>query len=521
MSKLSRRDFLKLVAAASAGVLLPRALTEAAASYCVTQRSQRPNVLILLFDSMSARHLSLYGYPRETTPHLTRFAERAIVYHAHVSAGNYTTPATASLLTGLYPWTHRALQFGGLIRRDLEAVNIFRLLGNDFHRYVFSQNLLSDVLAAQFGEDVEEHLPPTSFSIGGDDLLMDKFPNDRALSWHVFQDFLVALSPYLPASLIGGYLNSVNSLRKISYYRAGKVPDHPYGAPLLADYNIAYTNDRLFRGVAAEIQRLAAHSDSPCFAYFHLYSPHEPYKPHRRFTNLFVDDGYRPPFKPHHPLAGNFSDDDLLHKRLMYDQFIANVDAEFGTLMDTLEAAGALKNTWIIVTSDHGQLFERGDHGHGTNLMNEGVLHIPLLISAPGQTERQDVYIPTSNVDLLPTLLFLLGQEVPGVVEGTILPAFGASAETDRPVFSIQAPYNSAFAPLQKGSMAMRKGAYKLIAYLGYPEFQQGFELYNLEEDPDELNDLFAKESVIANRMRDEFLTALERANQPFVSSRN
>jgi arylsulfatase A-like enzyme len=518
MGRLSRRDFLKLATAASVGVLLPHTLTEAVARPYAGGQGRSPNIIILLFDSMSARHLSLYGYPRETTPNLNRFAERATVYHAHWSAGNYTTPGTASMLTGLYPWTHRALQFGGLVRRDLEHLNIFYLLGDGYYRYVFSQNLLSDVLAAQFGADVDEHLPPTSFSIGGNDLLMDKLPNDRTLSWHTFQDFLFALSPYLPASLLGGYLNSINSLRKTRYYRAGKVPGHPYGAPLLANYNISYTNERVFGGVAAEIQKLSTESNRPYLAYFHLYSPHEPYKPQRRFASLFIDDGYRPPFKPHHPLAGNFSDDDLLHKRLMYDQLIANVDAEFGKLMDTLEMAGALKNTWVIVTSDHGQLFERGDHGHGTNLMNEGVLHIPLLISAPGQDTRQDVNVPTSNVDLLPTLLLLTGQEIPSGIDGQCLPGFGISTDSKRLIFAVQAPYNSAFAPLKKGSLAMRKGSYKLIAYLGYPGFEQHFELYNLEEDPEELNDLFAKEPAISSQFRDEFLAALQQANQPFLS---
>lgn len=462
---------------------------------------------------MSARHLSLYGYPRQTTPNLDRFAERATVYHAHTASGNYTTPGTASLLTGLYPWTHRALQFGGLVRRHLEDLNVFRLLGEKYYRYVFSQNLLSDVLAAQFSADVDEHLPPTSFSIGGNDQVTDKLPHDRALAWHAFSDFLFALSPYLPASLIGGYLNSVNSLRKTRYYRAEHVPGHPYGAPLLANYNVSYTNERLFSGLALEIERLHDRCQ-PYFAYFHLYSPHEPYKPHRRFTDLFLDS-YRPPFKPHHPRGGQFTDEDLLAKRLRYDQLIANVDAEFGSLLDKMEAVGALENTCIIVTSDHGQLFERGDHGHGTDLMFEGVLHIPLLISMPGQSRRKDVYTPTSSVDLLPTLLKIVGQQIPAELEGMAFPEFGGVIDPERPIFAVQAPGNSAFAPLTKGSMSMRKGAYKLIAYLDGAE--QTFELYDLEADPEELNDLYGKDLALSNRLKDEFLSALEQANRPFI----
>jgi arylsulfatase A-like enzyme len=149
--------------------------------------------------------------------------------------------------------------------------------------------------------------------------------------------------------------------------------------------------------------------------------------------------------------------------------------------------------------------------------MHEGVLHIPLLISAPGQDRRQDVSVPTSNVDLLPTLLWLTGREIPSGIEGQPLPGLGVLAESERLIFAVQAPYNSAFAPLKKGSVAMRKGAYKLIAYLGYAGVEQGFELYNLDEDPEELNDLFADGDLLSRQMRSEFLAAWQQANQPFL----
>jgi len=64
-----------------------------------------PNVLVIVFDTLSAAHTSVDGYPRRTTPHLERFAERATVYHRHHSAGNFANPGTASLLTGAYPWS--------------------------------------------------------------------------------------------------------------------------------------------------------------------------------------------------------------------------------------------------------------------------------------------------------------------------------------------------------------------------------------------------------------------------------
>ena len=106
-SSLSRRDFLKLSSAAAlAGAVHTFPFSSAASRH---QSSAHPNILVVLFDALSAEHLSLYDYPRHTSPNLDHFAEGATVYHNHHSAGNYTTPSTASLFTGTYPWTHRAL----------------------------------------------------------------------------------------------------------------------------------------------------------------------------------------------------------------------------------------------------------------------------------------------------------------------------------------------------------------------------------------------------------------------------
>src|SRR5260221_238692 len=107
MNKLSRRDFLKIAAAFSAGTALSRFPFS-----LITGRHQpaagAKNIIILLFDAMSARHLSLYGYERKTTPNFARLAERSTVYHAHYSAANLTSPGTATTFTGMNPWKHRA-----------------------------------------------------------------------------------------------------------------------------------------------------------------------------------------------------------------------------------------------------------------------------------------------------------------------------------------------------------------------------------------------------------------------------
>src|SRR5512141_2623194 len=105
--RINRRDFLRLAGLFPLGLAAPRWTRQLAAA------SGSQNVMFIVFDALSAYHLSLHGYPRETMPHLSRLAERAIVYHNHYASSSFTSPGTASLLTGTLPWTHRAIRGGG------------------------------------------------------------------------------------------------------------------------------------------------------------------------------------------------------------------------------------------------------------------------------------------------------------------------------------------------------------------------------------------------------------------------
>src|SRR5512140_2656768 len=114
----SRRDFLKLAAT------LPLVYFVSPLADQLKGRSDtnKHGVIILVFDALSAKNLSLYGYPLHTMPNLEKFAENATVYHRHYSAATFTVPGTASLLSGLYPWSHRALTLGagGVARQHVE-----------------------------------------------------------------------------------------------------------------------------------------------------------------------------------------------------------------------------------------------------------------------------------------------------------------------------------------------------------------------------------------------------------------
>lgn len=504
MAKLNRRDFLKVASLVPLTVGLA-ALAPRALSLRAQPQSVLPNVIILVLDAMTARNLSLYGYHRKTTPNFKRFAERATVYHAHHSAGNFTTPGTASLLTGMYPWTHRALNISGLIKRDLAERNIFRAFGNEFHRLAYSQNLYPNHFFNQFSPEIDRLLPATSFSVANQ-VLAESFSRDKEAASRAYDEFLFG-DGNPPASLVFGLAERL-LFRRQGF--AAQVKEYPNGLPRTAEYPIFYKLKDVFDGLIATITEL----NSPFLAYFHVFSPHAPYRPTVEFIDRF-NDNWHPIKKPDHRFGSQITNGLLWARRKNYDEYIANVDAEFGRLIDGLDAQGILEKSYLVLTSDHGESFERGQDSHITPLLYEALINIPLLISAPGQRTRTDIYSPTNSVDVLPTLLQLCGREIPAWCEGALLPGLGGRADPERSTFVVEAKSNPAFSPLKIATVALRKGPYKLIYYTGY-EDADSFELYDLENDPEELLDLYPTQTEVSSRLSAELLAKLASVNQPY-----
>ena len=145
---INRRDFLKLLGVASLAFTKGSRFNFASTTHSPIE--DLPNILILVFDALSARNMSLHGYPRETTPNLERFSKKANVYHHHYASGNFTTSGTASLLTGIYPWSHRALHFQGQPLKRYKDQNLFSLLADRYHTVAYTHNPFAYVLLHDF-----------------------------------------------------------------------------------------------------------------------------------------------------------------------------------------------------------------------------------------------------------------------------------------------------------------------------------------------------------------------------------
>jgi arylsulfatase A-like enzyme len=506
---LDRRNFLKL---ASLLPLLASGLPQLEdLSKGNLANPDAPNILILVFDALSAKHIPLYGYHRNTMPNLTRFAERATVYHSHYSGGNFTTPGTASLLTGTYAWTHRALSHQSELLEQYQSRNIFsEFSSKGYYTAGFSHNLLVNMLMYALRDHMDDYVLPNEIALMDYNFSDDLFFNDYVMAARSERSYLKKpgqMSDSLFLAPIFWVLKEIHQ-RYLKEEMRGKFP---LGIPGYHDmfYPLEDTVNWILEQVNAMPQ--------PFLAYMHMMPPHDPYYPRGEFVQHFYDE-WKPDPKPDHFYSEGFNEDELLDRRRRYDQYIAYVDAEFGRLIDALEVRGDLENTWIVFTSDHGEMFERGIWQHTTRTLFDPIIHVPLLISRPGQEIREDVYTNTSCVDLFPTLLSIAGQPIPEWIEGKVLPEFqGNEPERDRNIYAIEAKSNPKYGPLIKATVTMIKGDYKLIYYVGYEDHDGVFELYDLNKDPEELNDIYETHRSTADGLENELISKIQDVNQPYV----
>lgn len=500
---INRRDFLKLAGALPFGLYA----SQAARTLGLQTAPEKKNILIIVFDAFSAHNMSLYGYERQTTPNIDKLAERATVYHNHYSNSNFTTPGTASLLTGMLPWTTRALQLNGKVAESLARRNIFSVF-DEYETSAYSHNQLVNTLFEQFFNDIEEWIPKEGLLLRSSEKTVQRiFRNDAdisSVSWgretqvsddgFAYSLFLSKLISYLDDRNVNDYL-----------------PFFPRGVPTASGTG-RFLLEHAINWIAKRYKDIIA----PTLGYYHLLPPHAPYKTPGEFVGRFRRDGFTPIEKPRDIFATE-EGVDFEKKRAYYDEYIMYVDREFARLYQMLEESGRLEDTWVVLTSDHGEMFERGISEHLTNVLYEPVIRIPLIIFEPGKSSRADVRVPTSAIDLLPTLAHLNGVPIPNWAEGTLLPPHRAAQDKSDvyAVHSVETVMGEAF---QQGSIALVKDGYKLHYYFGYPKLQgqERVELYDLASDPEEMNDISSAKSSVTRELLAQVKAGLAQADKPY-----
>lgn len=504
-TSISRKEFLKLsamIGLASSGVVNTIDTISAASA-----NGLQPNILVILFDAFSAKNASLYGYFRETTPNINRFAQKATVFHNHYSPGNYTTPGTASLFTGALPWTHHAFQIKGKVLDDFLTHNLFRLAPQGIYTNSYTHNHLVITLLYQFRKYLNQLVMPRELALLDAEYSDIIFNNDFNVS-HAGENIIFSneeLSGSLFLSFLYKWFASTREQQLNTQYEEQFPRGVPKNGPLIF---------RLEDSIDWIIEQLKTVS-RPFMTYAHLLPPHNPYTPRREFNKLFYDK-YDPPEKLESFASEGIRHESLVISQRRYDRHIAYCDSEFGRLINTLEQSGAMDNTYVILTSDHGELFERGIRGHSTPVLYEPLIRIPLVISRPDSDSRVDVYERTSAIDILPTITSIYGQDAPPLADGQILPTFtDRPLDEERTIYAMDSRGSPKNGPVTKGSFAVINGDYKLVHYSENPEYD---ELFNITNDPEELENLISTHKGTTSELMGLLTEQLSLANQEFSS---
>ena len=200
-------------------------------------------------------------------------------------------------------------------------------------------------------------------------------------------------------------------------------------------YRAVEVNEHFFAWLDAK----PADDDRPMFAYLHTMNPHAPYEAPEPFHSSMTDHPQDPDYGSIDHLVNLALQRDRppadAPSRLieLYDAEILANDAAFGQLLDALHERGILDDSWLVVLSDHGEeFFEHGGWQHGHSLYVEQ-LAIPLLIRPPGGTptaiRRSEM---VEHVDILPTMMDLLGLEPPKLTQGTsLVPLLGPGGQAE------------------------------------------------------------------------------------------
>lgn len=415
--------------------------------------ADKPNIIYIMADDLGWAELGSYGQEKIRTPNLDRIAAEGMRFTEHYTSAPVCAPARYSLMTGKHgghSYVRTNYEIGewdshqGQLPMPKEETTIAELLKSKGYA------------TGAFGK----------WGIGqpgseGDPLAQgfDRFYgyNCQRHAHNLFPTYLVDQGERVP---LPGNLGGVY----------GKT----YGPKKIADAVLQFVDD---------------HKDEPFFLYYPTVIPHlalqVPYDELTPYVNLWEETPYVGRSYQPHPTP-----------RAAYAAMISYMDKQIGRLLDKLDEHGLAENTVIFFTSDNGttmlkdqvdyEFFESVAHLRGLKgEVYEGGIRVPLLVRWPGKIEAGSVSDHlAAHYDALATIADIAGIEVTQEHDGiSYLPALlGEDQPKHEYLFWDFAGYG--------GQVAMRKGPWKAVLKNLLKEPDAKLELYHLEEDPSEANNV-------------------------------
>lgn len=454
----------------------------------------RPNIILIVMDTVRADHLSSYGYHRQTTTNLDRMARHGVLYENAFTAAPWTPPSHASIFTGKYPSHHKTI--GKDVRLKKENTPLAEILSRNGYYSIGVTCCQLLGLGSGFEKGFHKfiELKPPSLS----SFKLDKLS---------YKDRIRTLI-YGPDEGVYQATESIKSFLKRNYTKK-----HPF------------------------------------FLFINYFNPHTPYDPPRPFKKRFYRGFDESRFYLTEVLlnkiqrtAERVSDNDLDIRKLRwiasggggfafaakktsvsekewevvkswYDGEIAYLDYHLGNLVDFLHEKDIFDDTFFIITSDHGENF--GEHGLAVHplCLYDSLLRVPLIMSHPDLTPKgKTVTNLVSTVDIFPTIMDMLDIKFDENIQGKSMHPF-----EDREIHSficaeygglhtrgfkgleswkIASKIKDILGEIDRGGKCIRTPTYKYILSL------QKEELYNIRDDPFEQEDISRDSLEIVDSLR-------------------
>ncbi len=436
--------------------------------------ARKPNILFIVMDSVRASNVSCYGYGRPTTPNLDRFAAQGALFEQAVSEGCWTLPVHTSLFTGLYPINHGVTISKAALPEEVPTLPAL-LQEHGYQTCCFSNNAYISA-ASGLGRGFE-----TMHDVW-------RIVNPRGIQRTPLSRLIVQLRKLGKASepLIA-VLRFVRRVRKILK-----------GQKKLGDKGAELTNRMIRTWLSESWDRRR-----PFFMFVNYMECHEKYNPPHPYDRKFMPEKYSKwrvlqvsPDKAN-VLKGSpkRKAEDLEIMTALYDGELNYLDQKIGELLDYLDAHGLAEDTVVVITSDHGDsLGEHDELGHRM-VLYEQLIRVPLLVRylkrfAPGTRIPEPVQLS----DLFPTFLELAGVDS----NQTRVNGFVSLLAPDR-LKEREFTVSENTAPKSLNSLeckAVRTRRYKLIW-----KANGQHELYDLQTDPEERDNLYAKRADVAGHL--------------------
>lgn len=472
---------------------------------------KRPNILLVTFDALTARDMSVYGYDRKTTPFMEKWANAASLFTRTKACSNHTASTTPCIMTGKRLWTHRKYQWDlsdKPVKSDIENLPLV-MKENGYYTSAFISNIVASVDALDISRSIDtapsvkEFMRPVSIEGIIDKYLFRLFgAKFSTYNWLGQEDFIFDVL-----------------LRRIP--QKVSITEYPPELVFNKFLEVMDNNPR-----------------EPFFAWLHVFPPHDTYLPPEPFAGTFNASrelrdnntilSITPETNPY--LTKGLPLPKELRRKIKllrdyYDEFILYCDKQFENFNSELQERNWSENTVIIVSADHGESFERDYYQHGKAHLYEQVTHIPLIIKEPEQTKGRIIDDLVEQIDIPATILDLANIPVPSWMEGhSVLPLLRDHKLPSKTVIASNFDKNDKSKPITEGSIALWDGDYKLVNYLHIKNKAisaiTGPLLFNLKDDPGEMHNLFNEEPEIGQRLLKITQDKLKQANERIIAGK-